>query len=175
MTGVEARALTAEEARDAVPALGAILTDCVANGASVSFMHPFAQADGEAFFSGVADDVAAGRAILIAAFLDGRIVGTAQVRFAPQPNQPHRCDIAKMLVRSDARNRGVGAALIAEAERAAARAGRTIGVLDTVTGSAADRLYTRAGWTRVGEIPDFALWPQGGLCATTFFYKRLRP
>lgn len=173
MTEAIVRPLSAEEARAAIPALARVLVDCVANGASVSFMAPFTQGEGEAFFARVAEDVAAGQAILVAAWLDGAIVGTVQAQFARQPNQPHRFDVAKMLVHSRARNRGLGAALLAEAERAAAATGRTVGVLDTVTGSAADRLYTRAGWTRVGEIPDYALWPRGGLCATTFFYKRV--
>ncbi|MBL8588315.1 MAG: GNAT family N-acetyltransferase [Methylobacteriaceae bacterium] len=170
---IEVRALGAAEAVEAVPALARVLVDCVENGASVSFMAPFTQAEGEAFFARVAEDVAAGQAILVVAFRDGEIVGTVQAQFARQPNQPHRFDIAKMLVHSKARNRGVGAALLAVAERAAAATGRTVGVLDTVTGSVADRLYARAGWVRVGEIPDYALWPRGGLCATTFFYKRV--
>lgn len=173
MTEPIVRPLALGEARAAVPDLARVLVDCVENGASVSFMSPFGQGEAEAFFSRVADDVAAGQAILVAAFLDGEIVGTVQAQFARQPNQPHRFDIAKMLVHSRARNRGLGAALLATAERAAAATGRTIGVLDTVTGSAADRLYARAGWVRVGEIPDYALWPKGGLCATTFFYKRV--
>lgn len=174
MTGsLIVRPLDAAQARAATPDLAAVLVDCVENGASVNFMSPFTQAEGEAFFARVVEDVAAGRAILMAAILDGALVGTVQAQFARQPNQPHRFDIAKMLVHSSARNRGVGAALLAAAERAAAATGRTIGVLDTVTGTPADRLYTRAGWVRVGEIPDYALGPRGGLCPATFFYKRV--
>jgi GNAT superfamily N-acetyltransferase len=105
----------------------------------------------------------------------GEIVGTAQARPAPQPNQPHRFDVAKMLVRPDARGRGIGAALLARVEAEALKRGRWLGVLDTVTDTAGFRLYERGGWTRVGEIPDFALWPQGGLCPTTVFCKRLAP
>lgn len=166
--------LDAAGAREAVPALAAVLSACVADGASVSFMAPLTLAEAERFWRGVADDVAAGAAILVVARLDGALVGTTQARPAPQPNQPHRFDLAKMLVHPSARGRGVGAALLARAEAEALKAGRWLGCLDTVTGSAGARLYARGGWTRVGDIPDFALWPQGGLCATTFFYKRLR-
>lgn len=165
--------LDAAAARAAAPELAQVLRACVEAGASVSFMQPLASAEAEAFFQGVADDVASGAAILAAARRDGELVGAAQARPAPQPNQPHRFDVAKMLVRPDARGRGIGAALLARVEREALARGRWLGVLDTVTGSDGDRLYTRCGWTRVGEIPDFALWPQGGLCPTTFFYKRL--
>lgn len=165
--------LDAQAARAAVPALAEVLKACVDAGASVSFMQPFGRDEAEAFFRGVADDVAAGAAILIAARRAGALVGTVQTRPAPQPNQPHRFDISKMLVHPHARGRGVGAALLARAEAEALARGRWLGVLDTVTDSDGYRLYARCGWTPVGEIADYALWPQGGLCPTTFFSKRL--
>jgi GNAT superfamily N-acetyltransferase len=166
--------LDAATARAAVPALASVLKACVDAGASVSFMQPFALEEAQAFYRGVAEDVAAGAAVLVVARLDGAIVGSVQARPAPQPNQPHRFDIAKMLVVPHARGRGLGAALLTRAEAEALARGRWLGCLDTVTGSDGDRLYSRCGWTRVGEIPDYALWPQGGLCPTTIFYKRLR-
>lgn len=165
--------LDAAAARDAAPALAAVLKACVDAGASVGFMQPFSLEEAERFWRGVADDVGQGKAILVVARVDGEIVGTAQARPAPQPNQPHRFDVAKMLVRPAARGRGVGAALLARVEAEALKRGRWLGVLDTVTDTAGYRLYERGGWTRVGEIPDFALWPQGGLCPTTVFCKRL--
>lgn len=165
--------LDADGARAAVPALARVLKACVDAGASVSFMQPFSAQQAEAFWRGVAGDVASGAAILVVARIDGEIVGTAQARPAPQPNQPHRFDVAKMLVHPQARGRGIGAALLARAEAEALKIGRWLGVLDTVTESAGFRLYARGGWTRVGEIPDYALWPQGGLCPTTIFFKRL--
>jgi GNAT superfamily N-acetyltransferase len=88
-------------------------------------------------------------------------------------NQPHRADVAKMLVHRRARRRGLGAALMQAAEAAARDAGKTLLVLDTVTGGDAARLYARLGWQRCGEIPGYALWPRGGLCSTTYFYKPL--
>ena len=88
-------------------------------------------------------------------------------------NQPHRADVAKMQVHRSVRRNGVGAALMRAAEAAAREAGKTLLVLDTVTGSDAERLYTRLGWQRVGEIPGYALWPEGGLCSTTVFYRDL--
>jgi ribosomal protein S18 acetylase RimI-like enzyme len=89
------------------------------------------------------------------------------------PNQPHRADIAKLLVHRSARNQGVAALLMQQVEEASRQASKTLLVLDTVTGDAAERLYTRLGWTRVGVIPDYALYPDGRLCATTVFYKQL--
>src|SRR5262249_1735527 len=99
-----------------------------------------------------------------------RIVGTVQLLLKLPENQPHRADLAKMLVHRDMRRRGVGALLLAAAESAARKAGRTPLVLDTAR-RAAERLYVRAGSRRVGQTPGYALWPGGGPCATTVFYK----
>lgn len=153
--------------------LAALLIDAVEGGASVSFMSPLRPAQALAFWQQVAEGVARGeRALLVAE--DGLgICGTVQLLLGQPDNQPHRADLAKMLVHRRARRQGLGAALMRAAEEAGRGAGKTLLVLDTVTGSAADRLYTRLGWQRVGEIPGYALWPQGGLCATTYFYKAL--
>jgi GNAT superfamily N-acetyltransferase len=164
--------LDAGEAAAAAGALAEVLVDCVAGGASVNFMASFTQSDGETFFARVAGEVAGGQTLLFAARVDGRILGTVQLGLDTPPNQPHRADIKKMLVHRAARRRGVGAALLAAAEQAAARRGRSVLVLDTVTGGDGERLYQRAGWTRVGEIPDYALFPDGRLCSTTVFWKR---
>lgn len=169
------RLLDGREAAERVPELSAVLMDCVDGGASVSFMAPLTRERADAFWRQVAEGLAAGDRLLVVAE-DGRsgeIVGTVQVVFAVPENQPHRGDVAKMLVRRSARRQGLGARLMRAAEEAALAAGKTVLVLDTVTGSDAERLYQRLGWTRVGVVPDYALWPDGRLCATTFFYKRL--
>ena len=155
--------------------LADILIDCVERGASVSFMHPLSRERAEAFWASVAESVARGERILLAAELDGEIVGTVQVVFAGEENQPHRADIAKMLVHGRARRRGIAERLMRAAEDAARATGRTVLLLDTVTGGDAERLYARIGWTRVGVIPNYALFPDGRPCATTFFYKALGP
>ncbi|MBM6594344.1 GNAT family N-acetyltransferase [Microvirga pudoricolor] len=172
---IRVAALTSQEAMSAIGALSAVLMDCVEGGASVSFMTPLTRERAEAFWRGVADGVERGGRLLLAAQdeADGSIVGTVQVVFAEPENQPHRADIAKMLVHRRARRRGVGAMLMRAAEQAAGAAGKSLLVLDTVTGGDAERLYARLGWTRLGVIPDYALWPQGGLCDTTVFYKRV--
>lgn len=169
------RVLAAEEARERVPELAAVLLDCVAGGASVSFMAPLSREKAEAFWRGVAEGVAArDRILLVAEDGAGReILGTVQVLFVWPENQPHRADVAKMLVRRSARRRGLGASLMRAAEEAARADGRTLLVLDTVTGSDAERLYTRLGWQRVGVVPRYALMPDGRPCDTTFFYKDL--
>jgi GNAT superfamily N-acetyltransferase len=158
-----------------IQGLSDVLLDCVAGGASVSFMWPLSRAKAEAFWRRVAASAARGERVLLAAEDEtGTLVGTVQVVFAEPENQPHRGDLAKMLVHRRARRSGVGAALLAAAERSALAVGRTLLVLDTVTGGDAERLYARHGWQRCGEIPDYALWPDGAPCATTIYFKRLR-
>jgi GNAT superfamily N-acetyltransferase len=171
------RPLTPQEAGEQVSALSAVLIDCVEGGASVSFMSPLTQERADAFWQGVSESVAAGERILLVAQEDtsGRIVGTVQVVLKQPENQPHRADIAKMLVHRRARKCGIGAALMRAAEEAARMAGKSVLVLDTVTGGDAERLYERLGWTKSGVIPNYALWPKGGFCDTTVFYKLISP
>jgi GNAT superfamily N-acetyltransferase len=133
-----------------IQALSDVLIDCVEGGASVGFMQPLTRAKANTFWRGVAASVACG-----------------------ERNQPHRADVAKMLVHRQARRCGLGAALLGGAERAALDAGRTLLVLDTASEDA-ERLYVKSGWKRCGIIPDFALLPGGGLCDTTFFYRTLK-
>ena len=157
-----------------IEALADVLVDCVAGGASVSFMAPLPHARAVAFWRDVVAGVARGeRVLLVAADGDGRVVGTVQLIVAQPENQPHRADVAKLLVRRDARGRGVAQRLLATLDDAARAAGKTVLVLDTVTGGAAERLYERAGWQRVGVVPNYALMPDGAPCATTFFHKPL--
>lgn len=151
-----------------------VLIDCVEGGASVSFMHPMTRAKAESFWSAAAAGVARGERMLVVAEDEQGVVGTVQVILNLPENQPHRGDVAKMLVHRRARRQGVGAALLAAAEQSALEAGRTLLVLDTVTGGDAERLYARQGWQRSGEIPNYALFPGGGFCSTTVFYKALR-
>ena len=172
-TAFSLRRLGADETRAAVPALAAVLLDCVQGGASVSFMADMTRDEAEAFWRGVAEAAAAdGRAVLVAED-DAGLLGVVEVIPAGAPNQPHRADIAKMLVHRRARRRGVGEALMRAAEAAARDMGKTLLTLDTVTGGVAERLYARLGWVAVGSIPDFALMPDGEPCATTVFYKAL--
>ena len=143
---------------------------------SVSFMAPLAHEKAEAFWRKVAAGVAKGERILLVAedSTSRDVVGTAQIILDLPENQPHRADVAKVLVRRSARRRGVAGALMRAVDEAARRAGRTLLVLDTVTGGAAERLYERLGWTRVGVIPHYALMPDGAPCGTTVFYRDLR-
>jgi GNAT superfamily N-acetyltransferase len=167
--------LAAPVADAALEQLADVLVDCVEGGASVSFMSPFSHDSALGFFRKVAGSVAAGDTVLLAAELDGKIVGTVQLGLDTPPNQPHRADIKKMLVHRCARGRGIGAALMAEVEEEARRHGRWLLVLDTVPGDNGHRLYLRAGWTQTGIVPDYALFPDGRLCDTTIMWKRLKP
>ena len=164
--------LDAAAAKAALGELADVLTDCVEGGASVSFMLPFGRSDAQMFFEKVIASVERGETVLVAAKLDGRIIGTVQLGLDMPPNQPHRADIKKLLVHRSARNHGIGAALMACAEAEAKARGRTLLVLDTASGDA-ERLYARSGWHRVGIVPDYAMWPGGGFCDTTFFWRKL--
>jgi GNAT superfamily N-acetyltransferase len=156
-----------------VQALADLLVDSVADGASVGFMHPLEKAKAVAFWRRVADGVATGERALLIAEDETGIVGTVHLVLALPENQPHRADLTKMLVHPRARRRGLGAALMEAAEELARDCGKTLLVLDTVTGSDAERLYAHLGWVRVGEIPEFALLAHGGLWGTVVFYKKL--
>ncbi|HEY2153140.1 MAG TPA: GNAT family N-acetyltransferase [Vicinamibacterales bacterium] len=156
-----------------IDALADVLTDCVEGGASVGFMQPLTRDRAVAFWRRVAIAVAAGdRALLIAEDAEG-LCGTVQLVFDLPENQPHRADLAKMLVHRRVRRQGLGAALIRAAEATALECGKTLLVLDAVTGGDAERLYGNLGWQRVGVIPGYALMPRGERCDTTVFYRRL--
>lgn len=181
-TPARIRRVEPDEARDPARAaalaagLAEVLADCVEGGASVSFMSPLTRERAAAFWRRVLDDVAAGaRALLVAetAGAEPEIVGTVQLILDLPENQPHRADVAKMLVHRRARRQGLAQRLLDALDDEARAARRTVLVLDTVTGGDAERLYARAGWTRVGEVPRYALMPDGEPCGTTFFYKHL--
>jgi len=169
---ITVRVLDAATARERITGLSQVLLDCVDGGASVSFMLPLAHDKARGYWQGVVDGVARGERTLILAEDQDGVLGTVQLITDMPDNQPHRADVAKLLVHRRARGSGVGQRLM-EAAHAAARAqGRTLLVLDTAN-AAAERLYERLGWQRVGAVPNFALMPDGAPCATTFFYKQL--
>jgi GNAT superfamily N-acetyltransferase len=170
---LDIRCLTAEEVREHVRGLGEVLADCVEGGASVGFMLPFATEDAIPYWRSIADSVSRGERLCLAALADGLVVGTAQLVFAAMPNQPHRADVSKLLVHRKARKHGVGSALMHRLEIEAALHGRSLLVLDTAVGGGAEALYERLGWQPSGEVPGYALWPEGGECATRFYWKRL--
>jgi GNAT superfamily N-acetyltransferase len=170
---INIRELSAAEGHRHLDALADVLLDCVEGGASVSFMASFTKADAESFFAKVLEGVQQRDRILLAAFIDSKLVGTVQVLLATPPNQPHRADIAKLLVLRSARGQQVGARLMEHAEEASRLAGKTLLVLDTATGGQGEKLYTRLGWTRVGVIPKYALYPDGSWCDTTIFWKQI--
>jgi GNAT superfamily N-acetyltransferase len=172
---IEIRRADAAQARAWRDDLADVLLDCVAGGASVSFMAGLTRDQALAFWDGVAHGVARGeRALLVAVDrATGTAVGTAQLVLAMPDNQPHRAEVAKVLVHRRARRQGVAERLMRAVEQAATQAGRDVLVLDTVTGGEAERLYARCGWQRVGEVPRYALLPDGRVCGTTFFFKQL--
>jgi GNAT superfamily N-acetyltransferase len=153
--------------------LASVLIDCVEGGASVSFMLPLPRQKARTYWRQVAESAVRGERALIAALdATGTIVGTVQLILDLPENQPHRGDLAKMLVHRRARQQGVGGALLRAAEDCAREEGRSLLVLDTASAEAA-RLYARHGWQRVGLVPGYALYPDGRPCATTFYFKSL--
>ena len=159
--------------REQLDALAGVLHDCVAGGASVSYMAPFSHEEAREAFEAWAAEVEQGRRLIVAAFDNGDLVGSVQVILALPPNQPHRGEIAKLLVHRSARRRGIAERLMACAEAEARAEGKTLLVLDAVTEGDAARLYARMGWTEVGVVPGFALYPDGRPCDTTYFWKAL--
>jgi GNAT superfamily N-acetyltransferase len=157
----------------AIEGLADVLIDCVEGGASVSFMAPLTRERAVGFWRRVAAGVHAGERALIVAEDALGICGTVQLVLDLPENQPHRADLAKMLVHRRTRRQGLGAALMRAAEGVALDCGRTLLVLDAVSGGDAARLYARLGWQRVGDVPRYALFPRGGYCSTSFFYRDL--
>jgi GNAT superfamily N-acetyltransferase len=170
---IEIRRLAGAELHAQLDSLAGVLDDCVAGGASVSYLAPFAHEDARRVFDDFAAEAEVGRRLILGAFAEGRLVGTVQVILALPPNQPHRAEIAKLLVHRSARKRGIAQRLMEQAESEARAEGKSLLVLDTVTGDAAERLYMRLGWSRVGVIPGYALYPDGRPCDTTVFWKAL--
>ena len=155
-----------------IVALAHLLIDCVEGGASVSFMSPLSFDKASAFWHRVAEATARGERALLVAENPGGTIGTVQLILNLPENQPHRADLSKMLVHRRARREGVGAAMLRAAEELAREFGKSLLVLDTASAEA-ERLYARLGWVQVGIVPDYALLPGGGLCNTTFYYRRL--
>ena len=172
---VSVRTLDAAEMEARLDELCEILVEAVALGASVNFMAGFSHEEARAFWRGQLPGIAAGERRLFVGDDRGRLVATAVLTFAPQPNAPHRAEIGKMLVRASARRQGLGRRLLAAVEEAAHAAGRTLLMLDTESGSAGDLLYRSCGWTETGRVPDHAFRPDGRLAETTLFHKRLDP
>lgn len=156
-----------------ISGLADLLIDCVEGGASVSFMHPLTRERAVAFWRRVAQGISAGERTLLIAEDNQGICGTVQLVVDQPENQPHRADLAKMLVHRRARRQGLGAALMRAAENVARECGKSLLVLDAVTGGDAARLYERLGWVRVGDIPGYALMPRGEPCSTTYYYRDL--
>ena len=174
MQAVTIERIGRDAAQDDVRALARLLVDAIAGGAGVSFLADLTEEQAEAWWRSLLSSSSERAIILIARDEEG-VVGTVQLQPAWAPNQPHRADVAKLIVHRRARRRGIARALMQALEEAASAAGFTLLLLDTCKGYDAERLYASTGWVRVGEVPGFALNPDGSLCDTVFFYKQLTP
>ncbi|KAA9325556.1 GNAT family N-acetyltransferase [Hymenobacter busanensis] len=167
------KALAGEDAPAYLPALSALLLDSLEHGAAVGFMLPLPASDARAYWQDVFAAVAAGRRVLLVAEADGQVAGSVQLALAEQNNGQHRAEVCKMLVHSSWRRRGIARQLLQALEDHARHHQRTTLVLDTRQGDAAEHLYQSVGYTRAGEIPDFARSSSGELHATVLYYKLL--
>jgi GNAT superfamily N-acetyltransferase len=156
-----------------VEELADLLVDAVASGGSLGFLDSHDQREAAEWWRAQETAVAAGRLVVWVARGPGGVDGTVSLAFDSKPNARHRGEIVKLMVHRRARGRGLGRQLLATAEAGAARAGLSLLILDTETGSAAERLYVADGWTRYGIVPDYAVDPAGTLRDCSFFYKRL--
>jgi ribosomal protein S18 acetylase RimI-like enzyme len=157
----------------AIAALSDVLVEVVANGGSVSFMHPLSPHAAADFWTRSLAAADAGKRVVLGATIDGELVGTVTLDLAKPPNQPHRADIAKLMTRMSHRGRGVARALMVEVERIADAGGRTLLTLDTAAEDGAAGLYQALGYQFAGAIPDYAYKPLGGLTATLIYFKRI--
>jgi ribosomal protein S18 acetylase RimI-like enzyme len=155
-------------------ALGDLLIETVANGGSVSFMHPLSREAAEAFWSKSLSAAERGERIILGAYDGDELIGTVTLLLDLPPNQPHRAEIAKMMTRISHRRRGIATALLREAERLAMAHDRWLLVLDTAEDEGAAGLYARVGFKLTGIIPDYAFKPHGGLTGTLIYWKRLQ-
>jgi len=158
-----------------LPEFAGLLIEAVSRGASIGFMAGLTPDAALAFWSERMDAVMRGHCVLLVALTDGRLAGTVSLMINTPPNQPHRADVSKMIVAQVFRQRGIGALLLSAIEAEARAIGRTTLVLDTISHSAAARLYERGGWQRIGEITDYALMPDGARAPTTVYARHLRP
>jgi GNAT superfamily N-acetyltransferase len=165
--------VTLESSPETIATLADVLVETVANGGSVSFMHPLAREVAEAFWTKSLAAADAGERVVFGAVSDGELVATVTLHLDCPPNQPHRGEIAKMMTRVKWRGRGIARALMLEAERIARERGRSLLTLDTAAEEGAGPFYEKLGYTRAGLIPDYAYKPHGGLCATIIYWKRL--
>ncbi|TQE28412.1 GNAT family N-acetyltransferase [Streptomyces ipomoeae] len=156
-----------------VEELADLLTGTVDGGASIGFLSPLDRAAAVAWWRGRAEAVMAGELAVWVARDRGRVVGTVGLAFPDKPNSRHRAELVKLMVHRDARGQGLGRALLTTAERAAVAMGVTLLHLDTETDSPAEHLYDRAGWTRIGVIPDYAADPHGTLRPTSIYFKEV--
>jgi len=155
-----------------VDELAALLIDAVSGGASVGFLDPLDSARARRYWNEVLAELGLAHGLWVAE-TEGRVVGSAQLSLSTRENGRHRAEVQKLFVLRSHRGRGIATRLMAALEAAARRDGRTLLVLDTEAGSAAEAFYARHGWQRVGEIPDYAADPAGALHPTALYYKRL--
>ena len=171
MSAIDIKALSATP--HILDMLSDILVETVAHGGSVSFMHPLAPEAAHAFWAGALAAAARGERIVLGAYNGAALVGTLTLLLDCPPNQPHRAELSKMMTRLSHRGRGVATALLRQAEALAAQRQRSLLVLDTASDGGASKLYEKHGFVLAGEIPDYALKPQGGLTGTMIYWKRI--
>jgi GNAT superfamily N-acetyltransferase len=178
----EIEALDSDRFAAAIPDLAALLVDAVEGGAAVNFVAGVTPDEARAWWSARIPQVADGT---ITAFVARQsnvggkadrpaLIGSTLLIRSPNPNSPHRAEIAKVLVHRSARRQGLGRALMEAAETRARSDGRWLLLLDTQTGTDAEAFYRSLGWQELGTMPNHSLTTDGLFAPTTFFWKDLR-
>ena len=158
---------------DVVEELAELIIEVVANGGSVSFMHPLSKKTAMAFWETSLASADRGERVVLGARENGKLISTVSLLLNCPENQPHRAEIAKLMTRVNKRGRGVARALVTEAEQIAVKKGRTLLNLDTAADEGAAGFYESLGFNKSGMIPDYALKPHGGLTDTIIYWKRI--
>ncbi|WP_439533126.1 GNAT family N-acetyltransferase [Polymorphobacter sp.] len=170
---MQIRVLKAERRAELFPQLSAIVREAIEDGASTCFLETCTADDMDRFWHAQSDAVAAGRLAVLAAVEGGEIIGTVSIGLETTPNQAHRATVTMLIVRRDHQQHGVGAALLAMAEAEATKRGRWLLTCEMVSGSTAARLFERAGWDKIGDVPAMSMMPHGGLAPGSLYFKRL--
>jgi len=165
--------LSAEQAKQLLPKLAALLQDSVHSGSSVGFLPPLTLEAAQEYWLETLNEVAHGKRILLVSSEAGDVTGTVQLALASKQNASHRAEVQKLLVHTHFRHRGIARALMGAAEESARASGRTLLVLDTEQGSIAEKLYEKCEYKRAGVIPQYARSADGPFISTVLFYKLL--
>jgi len=167
------RVLSFTEAANYFPSLIDLLIDAVNSGASVGFLPPLTIDEAGKYWQTVLEAIQSGDRELIVALENDEVIGAVQLMCETRANGRHRAEAGKLFVHRRARRRGLARALLTELHKVAQARGITLLLMDTRKGGEAEKLCDSLGYTRWGEVPEYARSANGELHTTVFYYHRL--